>query len=272
MSFKPILKPLVGCLPLGLMLSSASLAQTALVDFVSADAASGNVSVVSPSVGSDFTGAVAVETVALIDYATGATTGWTLSITPEGMEYRTGSSSKAAGEAVTGGDALDTFDAAYGATGAERWDGVMRADENYGGTPSVTFLFTGLTASATYDLAFLHNYRTGTSSDKYATATLTNPDGTFDGASVSAPTRYNDAGAMLAFDDVTAGVDGTLSVTVMAFDPGVNPDFYLQGLSLTENLSAVPEPAETAALIGLVGLGFGFWRRRRATLAGGSAA
>ena len=251
---------LASLLMASLVIPASSLAQmTAYVDFLSADAAFGNVPTLQDQAGGDFTGAVAsVETVALVDFVSGTTTGWTLTVNSTGMEYRTASATKDAGVPVTGGAAYDNFADAFGVVSQERWDGVIRGDENYLGDPSVEFVFTGLSADTTYDFALLHNYRTGTSVDKFATATFANADGNLNGSFVSAPTRYNDDGLTLAFSDINTGADGSFSVTVGAIVSG--GDFYLQGLSLTA--SAVPEPAEMAAIVGLLGFGFVVWRRR----------
>lgn len=251
-------------IPAGVLFVAPTVAQTvAYVDLVDDSTPAGNVTTLNSVNDYADTGysenAPDVQSVALMDFVTGEATGWTLQVNSTSMRYRTkgtiSSETKDRGVAVTGGDAYDLFSPAFGVSGQERWDGVMLVQE-VSGAREVEFVFTGLSASATYDIAFLHNYRTGTSLDKYATATLVNADGTVGSSTTYAPTSLNDEGPMLSFSDIVAGADGSFSITIAA------SEFYIQGLALTQ-VSAVPEPAETAAILGVLGLGFVFWRRRR---------
>lgn len=252
------------CLCAGAFFASSLFAQTAYVDFLGAGYESSvNITTVQTLTGDQliddgYTGLVpsSITPVELYDYTTGQTTGWTLSITATDMQYRTHSftENKDAGAEVTSGDAYTTF----GSINYE-WDGVMRALDGSTANSQLILTFTGLSAEATYDFALLHNYR----NDKLAgplQISLSNADGSSDGAlSTVELSRGNGSGAMVSFTELDPGSDGTISVTV--FSPSAG-DFYVQGFALTQ-VSAVPEPAETAAILGVLGLGFVFWRRRR---------
>lgn len=255
---------LVGLIPATLLLTTSTQAQTtAYVDFLGGGYDSGtHISTVQTLTsgelsGDGYSGATpaSIGSMMLYDYVTGESTGWSLSIATTDMEYRTHSftDDKDAGAEVTAGDAFTTF----GGIGFE-WDGVMRAEDGNTANSQVILTFAGLSASATYDFALLHNYRSGTPT-AYAEALLGNADGTLDGSTSFAVTRGNTGGDMISFSGIAAGDDGMLSVTI--YSP-IDGDFYLQGFSLAET-SAVPEPAETAAVVGTLGLGYVFWRRRQ---------
>ncbi|MGE9293665.1 MAG: hypothetical protein ACQKBW_08635 [Puniceicoccales bacterium] len=240
----------------GLMIN-ADAATQAVVDMVG-EGYEGTHILTAISVDSTGTGgsAAASTDYNLISLADGSDTNWDMTINALQIDYKAHgtSDSKERGAAVTSGAAYSVF----GSLGFE-WNGVVRGIES--SVPYIEFVFSGLSSDYFYDLAFLHNYNSGTGGNKDAIATLTNSDGTLDGATSIKATTANNDGQMILFSDIEAGVDGTFSVLIHesnAFD-----DFYLQGLSLTET-SMIPEPSEYALAFGLLAsLLFGYRRLRR---------